>query len=129
MPVSATHKRQDWLAGSVKQETGKLVHSKYEEANRESRLENDMPTFKIELASNSNSCIIKIKKQKFCALLDSGAAVSLIHTRVYKSLKEKPKTEETKCISSTAKRDSIDIDGCASLKYEIGRENKNMNSS
>ena len=33
----------------------------------------------------------KNKKIKECALLDSSAEVSLIHTRVYNSLKEKPK--------------------------------------
>ena len=41
-----------------------------------------MPTLKIEFAGNPNSCIIKINKQKFYALLDPGAEVSLIHTRV-----------------------------------------------
>ena len=36
-------------------------------------------------------------KQRLCALLDSGAKVSLIHTRVYNSLKgKKTKTKETK---------------------------------
>ena len=48
----------------------------------------DMPIFKIELASNPNSYIIKINKQIFRALLDSGAEVSLVHTKVYKSVKK-----------------------------------------
>ena len=50
-----------------------------------------MPTFKIEFQGNPNSCFIKINKQKFHTVLDSGAEVSFIHTRVYNSLKEKPK--------------------------------------
>ena len=50
-------------------------------------LENDMSTFKIEFAGNPNSCNIKINK-KFCALLDSGAEESLIHTNVYNSIKD-----------------------------------------
>ena len=48
-----------------------------------------MPTFKIELVGNPHSFIIKINKQKFHSLLDSGAEVSLIHTKAYKCLKEK----------------------------------------
>ena len=48
----------------------------------------DMPIFKIELAGNPNSCLKN--KQKFRALLDSAAEVSLIHTKVYKLLKNKP---------------------------------------
>ena len=51
----------------------------------------NMLTYRIELAGNPNSCIIKINNQKFCALLDSGAQVSLINTKVYKSLKGLPK--------------------------------------
>ena len=47
-----------------------------------------MPKFEIELAGNPNSYIIRINKQMFHALLDSGAEVSLICTRVYNSLKE-----------------------------------------
>ena len=87
----------------AKPEPGKLVHSKHVEANGESKLDNNMPIFKIELAYNPNSCIIKINKQKFYALLDSGDEVSLIHTRVYNSLKEKPKLKK-QSISPISKR-------------------------
>ena len=68
--------------------------------------------------------------KSFMLLLDSGAEVSLIHAGVYNSLKEKPKLKITKCISPISKRwTAIDVDSCASLKYEIGRDkSKNMNS-
>ena len=59
---------QDWLTRSAIQEQWKLVHSNHVEANGERKLNNDMPTFKIELAGNPNSFIIKINKQKFCVL-------------------------------------------------------------
>ena len=65
----------------------------------------------------------------FHALLDSGAEVSLIHTRVYNSPKEKPKLKKQSAFLQSVKGDSTDVDGCASLIYEIGRENKSMNSS
>ena len=107
---------------SAKQEPRKLVHSNHVEANMESKLDNDMPIFKIELAGNLNSCIIKIKKQKFCALLGSGAEISLIHAGVFNSLKEKPKLKKQIAFLQLVKGDSIDVDRCASLKYEIGRE-------
>ena len=81
-----------------------------------------MPTFKIELAGNPNSCIIKIGKRKYRALLDSGAEVSLIHTRVYNNLGEKPKLHKQGALLQSVKGDSIDVDGCTWLKYEIGRE-------
>ena len=81
-----------------------------------------MPTFKFEFAGDPNSCIIKINKQKFHALLDSSAAVSLIRTRVYNSLKEKPKLKKQSELLQSVIGDSIDVDGYASLKYELGRE-------
>ena len=81
-----------------------------------------MPIFKIELAGNPNSCIIKINKQKFRALLDSGAEVSLIHTKVYKSLKNKPQFKKQTALLQSVKGDSIDVDGCTLIEYEIGRE-------
>ena len=73
-----------------------LVHSNHEEDNAESKFDNDVPTFKIDLAGNPNSCIIK---KQFHALLDSASEESLIHTKVYNSLKGKTKTREMKCIS------------------------------
>ena len=78
-----------------------LENSNHVEAYGES-IVHDMPIFKIELAGNPNSCIIKINKQKFRALLKSGAEVSLIHTKVYKFLKINP--SERNCTTTISKR-------------------------
>ena len=58
-----------------KTRTRKLVHSNHVEANGESKLDNNMPTFKTDLAGN--------QKTRFYVVLDSGAEVSLIHMRLY----------------------------------------------
>ena len=81
-----------------------------------------MPTFQIKLTSNPNSCIIKINKQKFHALLDFDVELSLIHTRAYNSLKGKSKLKKQSAFLQSVNGDSTAVDGCASLKYEIGRE-------
>ena len=81
-----------------------------------------MPIIEIEPAGDPNSCIIKLNKQKFHALLDSGAEESLIHTRVYNTPDETPKLKKQSTFLHPVKGDSIDINGCALLKYEIGRE-------
>ena len=70
---------------NLHKKTGKLLYSNHVDVNGERKLENDMPTFEIESAGNPNSCIIKIKKQKFHALLHSCAEVSLIRIRIYNS--------------------------------------------
>ena len=69
-----------------------------------------MHIFCIELAGNPTSCLVKIKNRKYWALLDSGAEVSLIHTRLYNSLKVKLKLNEQKALLQSAKGDSIDVD-------------------
>ena len=61
-------------------------------------------------------------KQMFFALLDSGVEVSLTDTRGYNSLKEKAKLKKWGAFLQLVKGDSMDVDGCASLKYEICRE-------
>ena len=78
-----------------------------------------MPIFKVELAGYPNSCIIKINKNT--VLLDSRAEVSIIGTKVYKSLKNKPKLKKQTALLQSVKGDSIDVDGCALIEYEIGR--------
>ena len=75
---------------------GKLACSNHTEANGESIIDannrvDNMPTYRIELAGNPNSCIIEINNQKCHTFSDSGAEVSLINTKVYKSLKGLPK--------------------------------------
>ena len=72
----------------------------------------DMPIFKIELACNPDSCIIKLSIQKFRALLNSGVEVSLIHTKMYKSLKDKPRLKKQTALLQSVKGDSIDVYEC-----------------
>ena len=63
------------------------------------------------------------KKQTKCrALLDSGAEVSLIHTKMYKPLKNKPKLKKKTALLQSVKGDSIDVVGCALIEYEIWKE-------
>ena len=63
----------------------------------------NMPIYKIELAGNPNSCIIRINNQKYHALLDSGAEVSLVYSRIYNCLRDKPKLKKKKCLITISK--------------------------
>ena len=105
----------------------KLACSNCTETNGESIIDANnrvynMLTYRIELAGNPNLYIIKINRQKFHALLHSGAEVSLIDTKVYKSLKGLPKLQKQTAFLQSVKGDPISVDGCLWLKYEIGRE-------
>ena len=83
---------------SIKQyaKVGKLDSSSHVEANAG---EINIPTFSIALAGSPNSCIIKIEHKKYRSLVDSGAEVSLMHRRVYQSIKNAPKLTKKKAFS------------------------------
>ena len=73
-----------WRSGSLEKKLPKTLDTNYQQTNGESKLDNGMHAFKIDLTGNPNSHTIKFKKKKqmFWVLLDSRADVSLIHTRV-----------------------------------------------
>ena len=72
---------------------------------------------KLRLTGNPNSCIIRIKNQKYHALLDSGAVVSLVHSRIYTIvLRDKPKLRKQSALLQSVKGDSIDVDGVCIAK-------------
>ena len=49
-----------------------------------------------------------------------------MHSRIYNCLGDKPKLKKQSALlqSVITIRDSIDVDGCALLKHEIGKENQ-----
>ena len=67
-----------------------------------------------------NSLLIKIGKQKYRALVDSGAEVSLIHRCVFHSLKNKPKLRKHDLSLATAGNTPLNIDGFIELEFCIG---------
>ena len=82
---------------------------------------NKIPEYKIELAGTPNSCTIKIQNQRLRALVDSGAEVSLMHRRIYKTLKQKPKLSKKNINLQSVNGKSIYIDGLVNMKFTIGK--------
>ena len=64
--------------------------------------------------------LIKFEKQKYRALLDSGAEVSLISRRVYDSLKIKPKLLKHNLNLATAGNTPLHVDGYSDFKFTVG---------
>ena len=54
------------------------------------------------------------------ALIDTGAEVSLMHRRVYDSLKIKPKLQHKKPFLHSVNGDPLRVDGCAEVVFDIG---------
>ena len=78
-----------------------------------------MPVYKIDLLGNPNSCLVKIGKQVFRSLVDSGAEVSLIHRRAYQNLKDKPKLKNKKVYLQSASGQPMLVDGSINITIEI----------
>jgi hypothetical protein len=58
---------------------------------------------------------------KFRALVDSGAEVSLIHSRVFVSLKDKPKVFKKKAHLQSVNGQALNIEVCANITIKIGK--------
>jgi hypothetical protein len=67
-----------------------------------------------------NSCIIKIERNKYRTLVDTGAEVSLIHRRVYESLQNKPRLISRNINLQTVSGLPLKVDGCINLMFSIG---------
>ena len=72
------------------------------------------------ISKGPNSLLIKFEKQKYKALLDSGAEVSLISRRVYDSFKIKPKLFKHSLNLSTAANTPMHVDGFSELTFTLG---------
>ena len=81
-----------------------------------------MPKLTINYAGNPNSTLIRVNKQKFRALIDSGADTCLMHTKVYKSIPGLPKLSKKHACLQTVNGDPIEVDGSVNIKFQIGNE-------
>lgn len=75
---------------------------------------------KIDCVGCPNSCLVKIEKHKYRTLVDTGAEVSLIHQRVYESMKYKPKLVKKNINLQTVSGVPLNVTGCINLTFSIG---------
>jgi len=68
-----------------------------------------------------NSITIKLGSTTFRALIDTGAEVSVINSRVYRALKPRPKLTNKKINLQTANGSSLTMEGMAYLQVKIGK--------
>ena len=81
----------------------------------------NIPKYDVLVAGNPSSCLLKIEKQTFRALLDSGADCSLIHYDVYKNLKHKPKLCRQNVVLNSVNGENLNVKGSIDLEFQIGK--------
>ena len=59
-------------------------------------------------------------KQRYRALVDTGAEISLMHTRVFESLKPRPKLLAKKISLQSVNGEALEVDGCVDVNFKIG---------
>ena len=77
-------------------------------------------TFKISVSGSPNSCLVKIGKQRYRTLVDTGAECSLMHRRIYDQLKNKPRLINKKVCLQSANGTELKCDGCITVQICIG---------
>jgi len=76
--------------------------------------------FSINLAGSPNSCVIQLGKQRYRALVDTGAEVSLVHRRVFDQLKQGYDLGKQKVNLQAVNGNKLQVDGCATIKFKLG---------
>ena len=76
--------------------------------------------FSINLAGSPNSCVIQVGKQRYRALVNTGAEVSLVHRRVFDKLKHSCVLGKQKVNLQAVNGNKLQVDGCATIKFKLG---------
>lgn len=79
-----------------------------------------MQTLSINLSGNPNSCIVKINRQRYRSLVDTGAECSLMHRKIYDRLKSPPKLSKQKVNLQSVNGGLLSVDGSIDIEIEIG---------
>ena len=77
-------------------------------------------TFKISVSGSPGSCLVKIGKQRFRTLVNTGAECSLMDCHIYEQLKYRPKLLNKKVCLHSANGTELKCDGCISVHICIG---------
>ena len=68
-------------------------------------------TFCIKLAGSPNSCVIQVQGQRYRALVDTGAQISLVHRRAFEKLKGKHQLDKDIVHLQSVNGGQLEVDG------------------
>ena len=82
-----------------------------------------MKAIDIELDKRSpSSCLVRLEKTYYRALVDTGADLSIIHHRVYQNMKVKSKLIPSKITLNSVSGDRLKLKGKTNIEFKIGEE-------
>lgn len=74
------------------------------------------------MAGNRNSYLLKIQGQSIRSLLDTCADISLIHKKIFKKLKNKPKIIRDKPKIQSQSGGALSVEGYIDLPFTLGKQ-------
>ena len=77
------------------------------------------------MAGSPNSCIIKIEGQKYRALVDTGASLSILASKVVEKMKSKPKLLRKQVNLHSVDGSRLESSGFCEISFKIGGNNIN----
>lgn len=76
----------------------------------------------VNLAGSPSSILVKLKGQRYRALVDTGADISLIHSRVYNQVKKTVRLEASDISLQTVNGEPLRFRGKVTIPLQIGKE-------
>ena len=98
------------------------MYSEVDTKSHENNINENSPQeiFKISVSGSPSSCLVKIGKQRFRTLVDTGAECSLMHRHIYDQLKDRPKLLNKKVCLQSANGTELKCDRFISVQICIG---------
>ena len=95
----------------------KLRRPVWIEANGQAK--HNVHKYKINISDSPNSISLNVGKQKYRALVDSGAELSLMRYLVYNNLSNKPRFFKKNICLQSVSGQALKIDGCVNLTFLV----------
>ena len=83
---------------------------------------NNSTIYNISLAGNPNSCLLKIQDHSIGSLLDTGADISLIHTKIFNKLKNKPNIIRDQPKIQSVHGGALSVEGYIDLPFTLRKQ-------
>ena len=109
----------------AKSKSGKLKRPGQDEAvGRDENVHEENTKFSVNLAGTPQCITIKLGKQKFRSLIDTGAEVSLVSEKVIEKINPKPKLSRRKVALQSVSGEALFVKGSTDLEFKVGNIKK-----
>lgn len=100
--------------------SGKLDRSSCVGTNKKSHENKNVKIVNINVAGSPNSVLIKVNNQRFRSLVDTGAELCLVNSKIFHALPNVAKLKKSDVHLQSVNGGSLEIEGKVDLTFQIG---------